>query len=445
MTRIRVRPAAAASLPAALLLVVGTALPASAAVTVYSGGLAYGDAANDYMNVTCPGGVFTVGGATAGETCASLTSIGITGGGGNDTIVMGEMTPAAFPALIGVGVSTADADADTVNGSFFGETLTGDSLDTINGGGGDDMISGANSASGGDGDDTFMEISSLASGGSGDDRFIQFTSTGGIEGGAGTDSWELDFDQSTLGVGNTTVAFVIDGSGLSVDIADDGMPAQTVAASGIEQVYITLLRQGVQTYDGSGFPGTQHVRGVSGVDTITGGAASDVLYGGSGNDVVTGGAGVDILGGGSGDDTINSRDGFADVVSCGDGTDTVVADAVDSLSDCESVQLPPVVTPPPPVVVSPPPPAPVVVPVTGAISGKKSYEKPVVAKFGFSSATAGATFQCKLDKGAWKACTSKHKVRTAKLTVGKHKLQVRAVLAGQVDATPSVKRFTVKA
>ena len=80
---------------------------------------------------------------------------------------------------------------------------------------------------------------------------------------------------------------------------------------------------------------------------------------------------------------------------------------------------------------------------TGAVKGKKSYEKPVVAKFGFSSPTAGATFQCKLDKGKWKACTSKLKVKTAKLTVGKHKLRVRAVLAGRVDPTPSVKRFKV--
>jgi hypothetical protein len=434
MNRYLVRPAAAASLPAALLLVLGTALPASAAVTVNSGGSAYGDGANDYMAIDCPGGVFTVSGSSAGETCASLTSVTLDGGGGTDTLMMTGLTPAAFPALQSVRATTDDAAADTINGSTFGEVLSGDSLDTINGGGGDDMIEGANSASGGDGDDTFMEISSLASGGAGDDRFIQFTSTGGIDGGPGTDSWEVDFDQVALGVGNTLAAFVVNGSGLTLDVENDGMPSQSVAGSGLEQMYVTLLRQGTQSYDGSGFPGSQHIRGVSGPDTIIGGADNDNLYGGTGNDVVTGGGGVDILSGGDGNDTINARDGLADVITCGEGVDTVVADAVDSVVGCEVVQLPAVVTPPPP--------APVI-PVTSAITGKKSYDKPAVAKFGFSSTTAGATFQCKLDKGKWKACSSKHKVKTAKLKVGKHKLQVRAVLGGQVDATPSVKRFKV--
>ena len=77
------------------------------------------------------------------------------------------------------------------------------------------------------------------------------------------------------------------------------------------------------------------------------------------------------------------------------------------------------------------------------LSGKKTWAKPAVAKFGFSSPTAGATFQCKLDKGKWKTCTSKHKVKTKKLKTGKHTLRVRAVLAGTVDPTPSVKKFKV--
>lgn len=440
MTPSRARLAAAATLPASLLIITGTALPAAAAIAVYSGGVATGDSANDSMYVSCPAGVFTVGSVSAGDTCASLASINLSPGGGTDSVVLSEMTPATFPALKGVSVYTADGgsgDADTVTGSFLGDRLTGDSLDTINGAGGDDMIKGANSASGGDGDDSFMEISTLASGGNGDDRFIQFTSAGGIDGGPGTDSWEIDFDQSTLGVGDTLVAFVVNGSGLTVDIENDGLPAQSVAASSIEQVYITLLRQGTQSYDGSGFPGRQHVRGVAGPDTIVGGAESDNVYGGTGNDALTGGGGVDLLSGGDGNDAINARDGVADVVTCGDGSDTVVADAVDTVVDCEAVQLPAVATPPPP------PPATPVVPETGAVKGKKSYDKPAVAKFGFSSPTAGATFECKVDKGKWKTCASKLKVKTARLSVGKHKVQVRAKLNGVVDPTPSVRKFTV--
>lgn len=435
MTRYRVRPVVA--LPAAVLLALGPALPASAAVSIYSGGSAYGDAANDYMAVSCPGGVFTVGGVTAGDTCASLTSVYLSGGDGTDTLVLNELGSGAFPALASATVNTEDSGAsaaDTATGSSFGERFTGDYLDTINAGGGDDLIDGANSASGGDGDDSFMNINSLASGGAGDDRFIQFTTAGGIDGGSGTDSWELDFDQSTLGVGNVLVSFVMSGTGLSVDISGDGYPAQTVPVSGVEQVFFTMLRQGTQSYDGSAFAGNQHVRGMAGPDTVVGGAVDDALYGGTGNDVVTGGAGNDVLNGGDGDDTVNARDGVSDRVDCGAGTDTVVADASDVVTGCESVQLPPVVTPPAPVV-----------PVTSAISGKRTYAKPAVAKFGFSSATAGATFQCKVDKGAWKTCSSKLKVKTAKLKTGKHTVQVRAVLAGVVDPTPSVKKFKVTA
>jgi Ca2+-binding RTX toxin-like protein len=316
-----------------------------------------------------------------------------------------------------------------VTGSPLGDSLFGDFLDTLNGACGDDLIDGANAASGGDGDDSFMNISSIASGGPGDDRFIQFTASGGIEGGPGTDSWEVDFDQATLGVGNTSLAFTVNANGLTLDIADDGMPPTSVSGSGLEQMFVTLLRQGTQSYDGSAFPGTQHVRGVAGPDTIVGGAFDDALYGGSGDDTVTGGAGGDVLGGGLGNDVIQARDGVADRIDCGDGTDTAVVDATDVVAGCETVQLPP---PPPPVV-----------PETSKISGKKTWAKPAVAKFGFSSPTAGATFQCKLDKGKWKTCTSKHKVKTKKLKTGKHTLRVRAVLAGTVDPTPSVKKFKV--
>jgi hypothetical protein len=58
-----------------------------------------------------------------------------------------------------------------------------------------------------------------------------------------------------------------------------------------------------------------------------------------------------------------------------------------------------------------------------------------------------ATFQCKIDKKVWKACTSPHKVATKNLKAStdgiKHVLKVRAVLAGVVDKTPSKKTFKV--
>ena len=432
MKRTLTQPALA--LAATAVLVVGVAHPASATVTV-SGGSVTGDGANDFFSVQCTGGVLAASPAvTTGDACATLDSLYVDPGPGTDTVNLTNVTAAAFPSLAGISVYTSDSEADTVNGSPLSETLSGDSLDTISGGGGGDLIVGANSASGGDGDDSFMEISSHASGGAGDDRFIQFTVLGGIDGGPGTDSWELDFDQTTLGLGNVTAAFTVNGGGLSLDVAEDGMPATAVPASGIEQIFITLLREGTQSYDGTGFPGSQHVRGVAGPDTLVGGAHDDSLHGGTGDDTLNGNGGGDVLNGGAGNDTIQARDGVVDRVDCGDGTDTVVADAVDSVVNCESVQLPAVVTPPPP--------APVV-PDTSKVKGPSKVAKGTTAKFKLKSPTAGATFQCKLDKGKWKTCKATHKVKTTKLKVGKHKLRVRAVVAGTVDPTPAVKKFKV--
>jgi hypothetical protein len=61
--------------------------------------------------------------------------------------------------------------------------------------------------------------------------------------------------------------------------------------------------------------------------------------------------------------------------------------------------------------------------------------------FAFSSATAGAVFECSVDGKAFRACSSGRKV---KLKVGKHTFAVRAVAAGLVDATPATYSFRIK-
>jgi hypothetical protein len=81
--------------------------------------------------------------------------------------------------------------------------------------------------------------------------------------------------------------------------------------------------------------------------TASGGAGDDVLVTGFGADKLTGGDGTDALSGGAGADTLEARDGAADVLTCGGGTDGGNADAVDSLAtDCESVLLPQPLTDP---------------------------------------------------------------------------------------------------
>ena len=74
---------------------------------------------------------------------------------------------------------------------------------------------------------------------------------------------------------------------------------------------------------------------------IRGGSGADVLCGFGGNDVITGGAGKDRMFGQGGSDRIDARDDIFDVIGCGEGRDTVVADRIDYVGvDCERVSRP---------------------------------------------------------------------------------------------------------
>jgi hemolysin type calcium-binding protein len=69
---------------------------------------------------------------------------------------------------------------------------------------------------------------------------------------------------------------------------------------------------------------------------IAGQDGDDFITGSDGADSLTGGAGHDRISGRGGNDTIRVRDGEHDLVRCGDGRDTVVADPIDTIGhDCE--------------------------------------------------------------------------------------------------------------
>jgi hypothetical protein len=82
-------------------------------------------------------------------------------------------------------------------------------------------------------------------------------------------------------------------------------------------------------------------------------------------------------------------------------------------------------------------------PTTAITSGPNAGTNDPTPTFTFSSSEAGSSFECKLDAGAYSACTSPK--TTAKLADGAHTFFVRATdPAGYVDSTPASRSFTVR-
>ncbi|MFT7571548.1 MAG: Ca2+-binding RTX toxin-like protein, partial [Paracoccaceae bacterium] len=224
-------------------------------------------------------------------------------GTANDSITIGDLsnTDIADSTVridLGAGNDTADATAanrrhvidggdgdDTITGSSRGDDLNGDAgndtlkglagKDTINGGAGADDIEGGaddDTITGGAGNDTI-------DGGIGDDA---------MSGGAGNDSYTVDSALDTVtelaGEGTDTIS-----TGLGFTLPDN-----------VENLVLT----GVNNVDGVGNALVNLLTGNSGNNTLDGGAGADVLNGGAGNDTYV----VDNVG-----DTITDTSG-ADLV-----------------------------------------------------------------------------------------------------------------------------------
>lgn len=87
-----------------------------------------------------------------------------------------------------------------------------------------------------------------------------------------------------------------------------------------------------------GFGGNDELRALTGEDCVYGGRGSDHIAGMDGADLISGGSGSDDIGAGEGNDHLLVRDGWKDTVRCGGGRDSVKADGLDRLLDCEQVR-----------------------------------------------------------------------------------------------------------
>jgi Ca2+-binding RTX toxin-like protein len=123
------------------------------------------------------------------------------------------------------------------------------------------------------------------------------------------------------------------------DAHTEGRPAAEVrgqlAPAGIDRASTGTARV-TQIEDVEGSLTADTVAGDDGPNALRGSAGDDTLSGGAGADVVDGGTGADTISGDAGDDVILARDGEVDRIACGDGVDSVVADAQDDVAaDCE--------------------------------------------------------------------------------------------------------------
>ena len=184
-------------------------------------------------------------------------------------------------------------DVEDVQGSDFGDTLTGDAGaneldgrggdDTLAGGGGDDILDGDG------GDDTL-------DGGAGDDSLYGNAGIDHLLGGAGDDYLKGDEEADHLdgGAGDDQAGYSGSSSGVTVDLGAGtglGGDAQGDTLVSIEDV------QGSDFDDTLiGDTAANDLYGRDGADTLLGGAGNDYLKGDAGADHLDGGAGYDEAG-----------------------------------------------------------------------------------------------------------------------------------------------------
>ena len=252
---------------------------------------------------------------------------------------------------------------DTAVGGSTADTVEGrGGEDTLNGGGGNDKLygaapndttdvsddlldggPGADEMHGGRGNDTASYATRTAGvtlaldenandGEPGEGDFIDFDVERAV-GGLGNDNLTGSNDPDTLegGPGNDVIDGVLGDDVLAGDAGDDTVNGNV----GNDSV------TGGEGNDGlAGGDNDDTVSGGDGNDSLAGDAGADTLAGGIGNDAINGGSGPDAVDAGDGDDAIDVRDNERDTVTCGAGTDTVLADSADVLAaDCETASV----------------------------------------------------------------------------------------------------------
>lgn len=305
---------------------------------------------------------------------------------GSDTVSYQGRTGAITASLVtGLGGPENDTftggHIENLTGGAGTDTLIGDNnINTLDGAGGDDMLRGglgADILKGGVGSNT-IDYSQDGRGAGVDVNLAAGTQS--VHVGASEDTLEIGTIQNVIGTNNNdviagdsqpnTLAGLDGTDALSGQAGDDlldpgtgsgdtvagGQDTDTVTyadrTTGVDVSFDGVANDGATGEGDNINPTVENIIGGSGDDTLTadsdasnldvanvfdGGAGNDTLTALGGNDTLTGGAGADTISAGAGNDTLKLVDATIDQGLCGAGTDTVTADDIDVLTDCESV------------------------------------------------------------------------------------------------------------
>jgi Ca2+-binding RTX toxin-like protein len=263
---------------------------------------------------------------------------------------------AHFAVCPGTGIKTIIVQTGDRADAITLDAIPGTISETVDGGSGNDYVNGANTpgtVSGGSGNDD-VHGRGTVNGGAGDDRLTGSPLADNLRGGSGRDNLDGGFGADDIAGGSQTDTLVysdrVDGVNVTIGSGNfnDGGPQDQTGSRrdtvhgdvevqfGTEHNDVLVGDRTPETLVGLGGDdlevgngGGDTVLGSDGSDILRGGPGGDRLFGKSGNDrlaggpdhdFLRGGTGLDVMMGKNGIDRINARDGARDVkISCGPG------------------------------------------------------------------------------------------------------------------------------
>ena len=255
---------------------------------------------------------FKAAGGTLFTNYNDVGAPGDSGTWGNLGTIYSPNTP-RYDAFLAAGNQT---NSQTGTSAPVNPALTNGDTTPTNGGTG----TGGTGTGGGSHSDAPPATSGHITGTSGDDHLVASAQNDTVDGGDGNDV-----------ITGSSSSIDAHGHLIEADVYMGGAGADTVAGGdGNDHIYGNALTTVAGAIDGgdslSGGGGIDYIQGNAGNDTIDGGAGADRLYGGAGDDSILGGDGNDYVQGNKGNDIVSGGNG-SDVLHGGGDDDMLRGDA----------------------------------------------------------------------------------------------------------------------